>query len=81
MAQYGTGDLNAPEVMEAGAAEGRAPRSLCERIEEAAHTAHAAGCHLRLLVAACTTQRDHPSFQLRTHSLATRHAATVGVRS
>ena len=67
MAQYGTGDLSTPDVMEGHADDGQAAFPLHERLEEAAHTAHTVACHLRLLVAACMTQRG-PSFHLCTHS-------------
>ena len=70
MAQHGTGDLSAPDAMECDASEERGSFDLRERLEEATHTAHTLACHLRLLVAACTTQRG-PSFQLRSHSFAT----------
>ncbi len=70
MAEHDTGDLSAPDVMERDAADGRSAFALHERLEQAAHTAHTVACHLRLLVAACTTQRG-PSFQLCTHSFGT----------
>src|SRR5262245_4738593 len=69
MAELSTGDLSASDVVERDTTDERAAPSLRGQLEEASHSAHTAACHLRLLVAACVTQRG-PSLQLCVHTFA-----------